>query len=68
MSTKRTLPTSGGLSKAQQLEALCQAAKKEGLTYGRFCASLSESQKKQIYEAYMKQLEEKRREKPEGQT
>lgn len=65
MSAKKTLPVSGGLSKAQQLEALCQAAKKEGLTYGRFCAGLSEMEKKRIYDSYAKLLTEEQPEKPE---
>ncbi len=40
------------LSKGSQLSALCWAAEKAGLSYGKFVQSLDEKQKQAIYTKY----------------
>ena len=40
------------LSKGSQLSALCWAAEKAGLSYGKFVQSLNEKRKQEIYAEY----------------
>lgn len=40
------------LSKGSQLSALCWAAEKAGLSYGKFVQKLNEKQKQEIYAEY----------------
>ena len=59
MSAQKTLPTGNGLSKEQQLDAICWAARKQGVSYGKFSVTLSDMEKYQIYEEYAALLEQK---------
>lgn len=49
----------------EKIDAIAWEARKQGLTYGIFSASLSIQQKEEIYHSYEEYLEEKRRKEKE---
>lgn len=62
MAEKRSASDDAALSKSQQLDAISWAANKAGTTYGKFSATLTGTEKEQIYTEYAKLLAAKRRE------
>ncbi len=41
-----------GLTSRQQLDALCWAANRAGLSYGKFCAAISFSEREEVFAQY----------------
>lgn len=47
------------LTSRQQLDALCWAANRAGLSYGQFCAAMSFSEREEIYAQYEELLKQR---------
>ena len=62
MTEKRSASEDAAISKSQQLDAISWAAKKAGLSYGKYSTTLTEEDKERIYTEYAQLLAAKRRE------
>lgn len=61
MVEKRSASEDAALTKSQQLDAISWAAKKAGMSYGKYSSTLTEEDKTRIYAEYAQLLAAKRR-------